>query len=302
MPRTVRYIPPLFISHSHLQCHQGTPVFIARAAQLGRGVPVRPKARGFEIPEVPSSSVERYRTCHPDRIKKFPHRPHEYSLISTEGTDHQWRHELDHDTESVFWVFFYWLVGAQPENETEEPIAADIWAALTGSVNARINLLRRDLLDATHSVYQPLCPLVQDLACILDIDRHWVKSSDPRNDPGYINEAFQRLILQFIVEHRTDKCMQHRVESQPRRPEPMLGFPCPSSDTGTRKRSLSEPTILSEIRGGTKRLRMAEQMIEVGRPPARCVCFNSVFSGFSGQRRRRESVCRRSRRKVGWGG
>jgi hypothetical protein len=170
-----------------------------------------------------------------------------------------------------------------------------------GSVYARIGLLRGDLLEATHSVYQPLQPLLQVLACILNIDRHLVKSSDQRNDPGYINEAFQRLILQFIIEHRTDKFMQHRVESQPRRLELMSGLPCPSSDTG-RKRSLSEPTIQSGIRGGTKRLRMAEQMIEVGRRGAQCVCFNSVFSGFSGQRRKRESVCRRSRRKVGWGG
>jgi hypothetical protein len=109
-----------------LQC-QGTPGFIARAVQLGRAVRPRANTRGLEIPEVPSS-VERYQTCHPDRIKKFPYKPHEYSLIPTEGTDRQWRHELDHDTESVFWVLFYWLVRAQPENENEEPIATYVWA------------------------------------------------------------------------------------------------------------------------------------------------------------------------------
>jgi hypothetical protein len=250
---------------------------MARAVQLGRAV--QPHGDLLDIPEVPMIAGH-YETCHPDRIKKFPYRLREFSFISTDGNP-QWRHELDHDTESVFWVLFYWLVGAQPKNKDKEPIAADFWAGLTGSVTARRRLLRHDLDGATHSVYRPLWPLLNKFASILNADRHWIESSDPRNDPGYFNEAFQCLILQFILEHRDEKFMQHRVESQPHRLELMPGFLSVSSDL-SRKRSLSEPTI----RGGTKRLRMAEKMIEVGRRRARCVCFNGVFSGFSGQRRK----------------
>jgi hypothetical protein len=210
----------------------------------------------------------RYEMCHPDRIAKFPYRPRDISIISTDGADPQWRHELDHDTESVFWVLLYWVVGAQPENEEKEPIRASIWAMLMGSAQDRINLLQVDFLvtGATHSVYQPLLPLLQKLVDILRVDGHWVESSDPRKDPGYINEAFQRLILQFILEHRNENFMQHRVESQSRRPELMPGLLSLLGDT-SRKRSLSEPTI----QGGTKRLRMAEKMIEVGRWCTRCV-------------------------------
>jgi hypothetical protein len=238
-----------------LQCHQGTPVFIARAAQLGRAVP--PDGEAVEIPEVPRSA-ERYGTCHPDRIEKFPYIPREYSPIFTEGNA-QWRHELDHDTESVFWVLLYWLVGAQPENEDEEPIAVNIWAGLTGSVTARIGLLQGRLTGAIHSFYEPLLPLLKKLARIFNVDRHWLQPSDPRKDPGYVGEAFQRLIHQFILEHRNEKFMQRRVSSQPRRLEQMSGLLSLSSDTSG-KRSLSEPTI----QGGTKRLRMAEKTIEVG--------------------------------------
>jgi hypothetical protein len=122
-----------------------------------------------------------YETCHPDRIKKFPYRPREFSFISTEGTDPKWRHELDHDTESVFWVLLYWLIGAQPEKEEKEPIDVSIWAGLTGSVGARIHLFQGGLTGATHSFYQPLCPLLNKLAHILNADRHWIESSDPRN-------------------------------------------------------------------------------------------------------------------------
>jgi hypothetical protein len=223
------------------------------------------------MPEVPRIAG-RYGTCHPDRIQKFPYIPRKLSPISTDGTDRQWRHELHHDTESMFWVLLHWIVGAQPENEVKEPISATTWVGLTGPVNSRIQLLRGGLNGATHSVYQPLWPMLNKLARILNIDGHWVESSDPRKDPGYINEAFQRLILQFIIEHRNERFMQHRVESQPRRPELMSGLLNLSSRT-TRKRSLSEPTNPS----GTKRLRMAEKMIEVGRRCTRCVCLTVCF-------------------------
>jgi hypothetical protein len=138
----------------------------------------------------------------------------------------QWRHELDHDTESLFWVLLYWVVGAQPENEEKELIVATLWPRLTGSesVDDRINLLQGRLIGATHSVYQPLWSLLQKLADILNVDGRWVESSDPRKDPEYINEAFRRLILQFTLEHRNEKFMQHCVESQPRLPEVMSGL------------------------------------------------------------------------------
>ncbi|KAF8500893.1 hypothetical protein F5888DRAFT_1801442 [Russula emetica] len=151
-------------------------------------------------------------------------------------------------------------VGAHPENEEAEPIGAAFWAELTGPVGDRIHLLRGGIpamTDVTHSVYQPLRPLLGNLARILTVDRHWVNLSDPRNDPGYITEAFQRLIFQFILENRNEKFMQHRVESQPRHPKLIPEVLSLSSET-SRKRSLSEPTT----RGGTKRLRMAEEMIE----------------------------------------
>ena len=86
------------ISHSRLQCHQGTPVFIARAVQLGRPVPPM-----LDTPEVPTIAGN-YEVCHSDRITKLPYRPRDFSIISTDGTDPQWRHELDHGTESLFVV------------------------------------------------------------------------------------------------------------------------------------------------------------------------------------------------------
>jgi hypothetical protein len=68
--RTVRHTSHLLIiSFSNLQCHQGTPIFIARAVELGRAV--EPPLGEFVIPAVPKSPAA-YSFNHPDRIKRFP--------------------------------------------------------------------------------------------------------------------------------------------------------------------------------------------------------------------------------------
>ena len=131
----------------------------------------------------------------------------------------RWRHELDHDTESVFWLILYWAVCVQPQDGPKEAINAGIWGLLMGPVESRSDLLSSRFQNATHSIYRPLGILLQKLASILSVDRRWLDSSDPRNKPGYANEAFQRLILQFILDHRQDTFMKTKVDRELRRPE-----------------------------------------------------------------------------------
>ena len=176
----------------------------------------------YIIPAVPGAPAP-YALHHPDRIQQFLFASkymfdHENS--STDDIDSsQWRHELDHDIESVFWLMLYWAVGVQPENGSNEAINPLIWAGLMGSVDSRSILLKcGDLEIATHSAYRPLGSLLNKLAAIIVIDRHWFESDDPRNHPGYANEAFQRLILQFIFEHREKKFMRTPVRPQLRQP------------------------------------------------------------------------------------
>jgi len=92
-------------------------------------------------------------------------------------------------------------------------------------VDSCISLLQGGGLNgATHSVYRPLWPLLNKLANILNANRHWAKPPDPHNDPGYVNDTFQHLIFQFILDHRNENFMQHRVGSKPRRLESVPGF------------------------------------------------------------------------------
>ena len=82
----------------------GHPVFIARAVQLGRAVPLEVIS---QIPAVPHSPTL-YATHHPERIKKFPFEKAkviEAPEAPAHSDSYQWRHELDHDVESVFLAY-----------------------------------------------------------------------------------------------------------------------------------------------------------------------------------------------------
>src|ERR1700756_4007409 len=95
-----------YLTCSHLQCYQGTPVFIARAVQMGKAVPLS----AFQIVPTVPNSPEPYASNHPDRINKFPPGGEELVIrASTHSNSRQWRHELDHDAESVFWLLLLWL-------------------------------------------------------------------------------------------------------------------------------------------------------------------------------------------------
>jgi hypothetical protein len=253
------------MSYSHLHSHQGTPVFIARAVQLRGPVPPHQVIVVPAVPAVPISP-EHYTTCHPDRIRTFPDQGMEVLQIPEEAPDIQWRHELNHDTESVFWLLFYWLVSAQPENAGEQEIGHGIWTGLTGNIWDRVRLLHGTLVGATHSVYEPLRHLLDRLARILDVDRNWlkwIKPSDPRGHPAYVNEAFQRLILQFIVEHQTDEFMHRQVSPRPRSIEHIsqhLGSGSMFSSS-LRKRPEPEPEPETQVQPSTGTFRRIKQKL-----------------------------------------
>ena len=204
---------PIFIHKLPSHLYQGTPIFIARAVE--RGGPVPPVLT--IVPGIPNSP-DIYAEAHPDRVTKF--RIAEIKIIDPEAVVDKphdgWRHELEHDAESVFWLLLYWAMVVQPKNCSEEEIDASSWSLLNGNYKKREALIRNigqsDLEGFTHSFYKCLLPLIKNLAAILVVDSHWLPKSDSRKDPSYITEAFQRLILQFIIDNRGEEFMNRRVE------------------------------------------------------------------------------------------
>ncbi|KIO29481.1 hypothetical protein M407DRAFT_21381 [Tulasnella calospora MUT 4182] len=202
----------------------GTAVFMARAVELGRPVDI-PEWAPFlsPIPSAPDRYAKHY---HDTRLMKFPSKPLENFTGAVNRAD--WSHELDHDVESVFWLMLYWAMTARPKGGAAEHIAVTAWGSLTGNFEERqsllMSLLYRVSAEGTfHSTFRPLDGLFQQLAEILcSIDRHWLHASEKRNDPEYFAEAFQRLILQFLIKHNDDddnSFMNQTIDSNPRKTE-----------------------------------------------------------------------------------
>ena len=169
------------------------------------------------------NSPDIYAEVHPDRVKKFPSSTKKLIIDpdTIENTSHdEFRHELNHDAESVFWLLLYWAMVVQPEGSfSKERIDAQSWGGLNGDHKSRQDFIQGRLSHITHSFYNPLRPLIKDLAAILVYDSHWIPGSDSRKDPFYITEAFQRLILNFIIGNRDKEFMNHPVEKTFRKVE-----------------------------------------------------------------------------------
>ncbi|KAG8926025.1 hypothetical protein FRC00_003363 [Tulasnella sp. 408] len=202
----------------------GTPIFMARAVGQGRAMDIpewEPAQFLAPIPSAPDLYAEQYQDS---RLKKFP--PQRSKIFTKPDEDRPpWRHELDHDIESVFWLMLYWAMTAQPEGGASEDIPTTSWSLLMGSVVDRDTLLNSLLQQRTsegtfHSIFRPLNGLFKKLAEILcSVDRHWLPKAETRNDPEYFAEAFQRLILQFLIDHEKgdDKSfMNQAINSKPR--------------------------------------------------------------------------------------
>jgi len=202
----------------------GTPIFISRAVQRGEPVPLLDPLVVPQVPKFP----KRYADAHPERINEFPDKIGRLLLdpleIENQPQDDVWRHELDHDVESVFWLLLYCAMVMQPAEGPQEEISIQSWSYLLGDVEDRETLVyrfktRKQPDKLIHSVYKPLWTLIKDLATILLVDRHWLPISDVRKRPEYICEAFQRLILQFIDSNRNKDFMICDVGDSLRRAE-----------------------------------------------------------------------------------
>ncbi|KAG8946852.1 hypothetical protein FRC04_011399 [Tulasnella sp. 424] len=180
----------------------GTPIFIARAVERGAAYPF--PRHGAILPAIPPIP-DCYASNHPDRRKKFPIEEKKALLSpAADSSGRPWRHELDHDVESAFWLLLYWSMGVQPKGSPTKPLKAAAWTRYRGHHPFRL---------------PTLVPLLCKLAEILRVDRFWLDKNETRNDQEYIAEAFQRLILQFLLDNRNKDFMKCQVSDQLREVE-----------------------------------------------------------------------------------
>ena len=201
--------------------YQGTPIFISRAVERGQPVPLESPfyLSSPKVPKVPEHYAKAH--AHTKRIDDSPEDIEDLVVdpckLVKQSQDYKWRHELDHDVESVFWLFLYWAMVTQPKGRPAEYIHPGSWTNLLGNSEDQDGLVM--VLSSgnapeglTHSFYEPLWPLIRSFAAILVVDKHWLPQSDARKCPDYICEAFQRLIIQFILSNCDKDSMAHHVD------------------------------------------------------------------------------------------
>ena len=194
---------------------------MSQAVEQGKPVPldIPYSTLVHYVPEVPKSP-ECYANAHPKQIDDIQEEVKELVdpfKLKNQSQDDGWRHKLDHDMESVFWLLLYWAMVAQPEGRPREYIDLSTWTAMLGDFEARSTLIsgfkpRHRPNNLTHSVYVPLWPLITSLATTIVVDSHWLPKSNVRKRPEYICEAFQCLILGFIISERSKDFMTCRVD------------------------------------------------------------------------------------------
>lgn len=215
---------------------QGTALFRARAVDNNDPLELSFQEFTHFLATIPSSPPS-YESRHSGRIREFelPTQSINYLEETPKTVVTAYKHDLDHDTESLFWLMLYWAMTALPKGAGFEPISAASWADLNGTFTARGDLVLRvaNNQPVCHSRLGPIAKLMGKLASVLSsVDRHWIDTRDPRSSHEFVTEAFQRLILSFLLNPENKDFME--LEIVPAARQPVKGSSVPKQGHGVR--------------------------------------------------------------------
>lgn len=157
----------------------------------------------------------RYNTASPSRVQKFPSST--YTLVDKPNESvlppPLWRHMLRHDAESIYTLLLYWAIHARPKDlllpETYIPIA--LWGALhSDNIEEKTATFTSVGPHTLHPAYSQLHLLLQELGAQLEHDHHWAPEG-VLQEPEYVHEALQRLIIDFLIQHHASPFMDLEI-------------------------------------------------------------------------------------------
>ena len=210
--RTVRRCPDMRWRLLTL-CPQGTPTFVARAV-----VSCRQKEGIYILMPMPqfdqvNEAYEAYKDAVPDRLETFLPNKEKYYRNASDKPYDPFKHKLQYDAESVFWLLLWWAIQACPLGASldDNKIDERDWAALRSKQDEkrdpRERFVKESLTDVFHPAYEPLEALLEDMAEQLCGDHHEQGDDQSRKLPDYLHEAFQRLIIKFLFAHYDEDFM-----------------------------------------------------------------------------------------------
>jgi hypothetical protein len=159
------------------------------------------------MPPVCSVLLPRYQALHPDRVTQFLENEKNgepiFKIKNETLPPKEFKHLLRYDAESVFWILLYWSILAQPaENKTKGLIIPSVhWANLTSLEDYRYShFVNTSSPFPLHPEYLPMSKLLDNMRQHLRVDLKFAKDKVRRENPEYLHEVFQRLILNFMAD------------------------------------------------------------------------------------------------------
>ena len=250
---------------------QGTPIFMARAAVVGRHLDPRRPLYLVGLPQLSDEAHKVYKEILPDRLKQFP-QPSEHQETFTRkcptGKQPKWFHELRHDAESAFWLLIWWAVHICPKSKRDvkdaelSTISRDVWTLLTSvDISAprdhRNAFLELVTLDQSwlDPAYVGMNTLFQQMADQIHSDLYWVNNGTgdqcrpEMEKPDFLHEALQRLIFNFLIEHKDEEFMELETDATHRK-----------TDAATLQVTDSSASHFSLCQGSSSRKRSRNEM------------------------------------------
>jgi hypothetical protein len=170
------------------------------------------------MPEVAGPLRANYESLLNGRLKAFPPNNAEYLEVpeGKEMDSSEFRHLLRYDAESVFWCLLWWCIQARPDKVPDEQLSLMHWSALIGDSNHSrdANFISHFSMDCLDSSYSQLAELLDNMRKHLqgDLDLSELK----KGKPEYVHEAFQRLIINFLITYKDEAFMDLKKHTSPR--------------------------------------------------------------------------------------
>ncbi len=203
-------------------------MYISRSVSVGKVWNAGPDITYVKMPELSSEARTLYDKVHgPQRYDHFKEEEETYhgGIRPPSGTktdvSKEFYHKMEYDAESVFWSALSTLLLVQPANEEETStnsiLLSRMWKEFQSHKiedNAQaafipvIDPRERTFLRCLDDFYLgTLLPCMRDVACLLyDLSRQVAPSyplmPTPPPHPDHLHEAMQRLILNYLVDHR----------------------------------------------------------------------------------------------------
>ncbi|KAM5545914.1 hypothetical protein V8D89_000040 [Ganoderma adspersum] len=240
--------PPLEEPEGHML--EGTPMFTARSACVGSFFVSSASVTAVGMPELTGDALDRYNAVHgPARYEKYPPETiggaKQHGFTPPPPIDHsefqsdiQYVHRPEHDVESIFWIMLYVLLLVKPKDgeaaKYASPAFGQIWGPLSscsisgpalGEEDSRNVIFERristwmDAFDGSmRDVGNMLCRIARQ------IKTEWALWEGSATAPDHLHEAVQRIILQYLVDHREDDVVLLPGQTRPTKERPPRGW------------------------------------------------------------------------------